>query len=78
MDETILDFYKLPNIGEYEDLHLMALSEHCAMLEEKVYNIAKTLPPTDRQVIEGYIIARNDLDVETIKTAMRWGKEHCK
>ena len=78
MTEQIADLYKLPNIVEYEDLHLLTLSENCAVLEDRVYTIAKALPDKKRQVIEAYISARNDLELETVKTALRWGKRHYK
>ena len=78
MDGKITDLYKLPDIKQYEDLHLLTLSEHCAVLEEQVYMIAKALPEKKRQVIESYISAPNDLEVETFKTALRWGKQHYK
>ena len=76
MTEQIADLYKLPNIGKYEDIHLLTLSENCAMLEEKVLEIAKNLPDKKRKLIEAYISSRNDLELETFKTALRWGKDH--
>lgn len=30
------------------------------------------------QIIEAYISTRNDLEVETVKTALRWKKKHYK
>ena len=72
------DLYRIPNVEEYENVHLLTLSEHCAALEERVYAIARTLPAQKRQVIEEYINTRNDLEVETVKTALRWGKHHYK
>ena len=78
MEDQILDLYQLPDIAEYEDVHLLTLSENCAVLEEQVYAIAKTLPERKRQIIEAYISARDDLEVETVKTALRWGKRHYK
>ena len=50
MDNRISDLYKLPNIAEYEDIHLLTLSEHCAVLEEQVYALAKELPERKRQI----------------------------
>lgn len=76
MDGQITDLYKLPNIKEYEDIHLLTLSEYCAVLEGKVYAIANDLPDEKRYVIESYISTRNDLEVETVKVALRWGKKH--
>lgn len=74
----IAELYKQPNIEKYEDIHLQTLSEDCAVLEERVYALAKTLPEEKRRVIEEYINTRNDLEVETFKTALRWGKNHYK
>lgn len=76
MDDRIKDMYYLPNIENYEDVHLLTLAESCAVLEERVCEIAKTLPNKKRQVIEAYISMRNDLEVESIKTALRWGKRN--
>lgn len=78
MVKKIEALYEQPDIAEYEDIHLQTLSENCAVLEERVYEIAKDLPKGARQVIEEYINTRNDLEVETYKTALRWGKRHYK
>lgn len=74
MDKTVEDFYRLPNIGKYEDVNLLSLSQMCAALEEQVLTLADTLPQKQRQIIRAYISTRNDLEVETVKTALRWGK----
>ena len=76
MDGQIADLYHVPNIEQYADLHLLALSENCSALEEQVCQIAKSLPDKQRQIIETYICIRNDLEVETVKTALRWGRAH--
>ncbi len=78
MDGQVANLYKLPNIDEYQDLDLLTLSESCAALEEQVHMIAQCLPDKERQIIEAYISTRNDLEVETVKTALRWGKWHYK
>lgn len=78
VDARITDMYKLPNLKEYEDIHLLTLSEYCAVLEEKVYAILNDLPDDKRYIIESYISTRNDLEVETVKVALRWGKNHYK
>lgn len=78
MDGKVSDLYKLPDIEKYADLCLLTLSERCAALEEQVYKIAKDLPDKKRMIIEDYISTRNDLEVETVKTALRWGKRHYK
>lgn len=78
LDGQTADLYRQPDIEKYEDLHLLDLSESCAMLEDRVHTIAQSLPDRQRQVIEAYISTRNDLEVETVKTALRWGKQHYK
>lgn len=78
MDHSLEDIYRLPKVGEYADMNLLMLSEHCAVLEERVLAIIKTLPDEKRLVIEAYIGIRDDLEVETVKTALRWGKQHYK
>ena len=78
MDKEIINLYKLPRIGDYEDINLLALSETCAMLEEQVYSIIQTLPEQSRLIIDDYIRTRDDLEFETFKTALRWGKLHYK
>ena len=68
----------MPDISKYQDLNLLDLSEYCTALEAQVYIIAKSLPPEKRQIIENYISTRDDLEIETVKTALRWGKRHYK
>ena len=76
MDGQIADLYRLPDMEQYADLNLLALSENCSALEEQVCQIANALPDKQRQIIEAYVSTRNDLEVETVKTALRWGKMH--
>ena len=78
MDDRIKELYRVPNIKEYENFHLETLGEQCAVLEERVLAIVQTLPDQKRQVIEEYIRTRDDLEVETVKVALRWGKRHYK
>ena len=78
MHDQLEDFYKLPNIREYEDLCLLSLSEQCAAYEEKVYGMMCRLSERDKEILETYISLRNDLEVESIKVALRWGKKHYK
>ena len=78
MEEKIKDLYRLPDIDKYEDIHLLTLSENCAMLEDQVRKLIQTLPEQNRLLIEDYIRTRDDLEFETFKTALRWGKLHYK
>lgn len=76
MDERILDLYRVPGISQHEDIHLLTLSETCAVLEDKVYAIANKLSEKDKLIIHDYINTRNDLEFESIKTALRYGKRN--
>lgn len=76
MHKDVSNLYTIPNIDNYQDLRLQDLSEHCAALEAKVYAIAKCLPDKERQLLESYIHTRDDLEIESIKAALRWGKQH--
>lgn len=78
MDDRIKDLYHAPNIREYENFHLETLSESCAVLEERVNAILQTLPMQKRQIIEEYIRTRDDLEVETVKVALRLGRKYYK
>ena len=78
MEARIADLYQLPDITQYQDVDVLILRESCAVLEEKVQNIADCLSNHDRQIIEAYIDIRNELEFETVKTALRWGKNHYK
>jgi hypothetical protein len=78
MKETLQDFYRLPNINKYEDVCLQSLSEQCSAYEEKVRTILSRLPEKDKHILEAYIDLRNDLEVETFKAALHWGKMHYK
>lgn len=78
MEKESRNLYKLPNIERYEDIDLLTLSETCYALEERVYQIIQTLPEQSRLVVEDYIRTRDDLELETFKTALRWGKKHYK
>ena len=78
MDDRLRELYRVPNRKEYENLHLETLRENCAVLEERGLAIARILPEQKLQVIEEYIHSRDDLEVETVKMALRWGKQHYK
>jgi len=76
MDNGIMNLYQLPNIGKYEDVHLLSLWENCAAMEEQLEAVKDRMSDHDRQILECYLDMRNDLEYETFKTALRWGKKH--
>ena len=76
MNHQISALYHLPDIAEYEDTHLLTLRENCDVLEEQLYSVLQRLPEPDRQTIEVYMDMRNELEFETVKAALRWGKRN--
>ena len=76
--DPIKDIYRLPDISEHEDLKLQTLMENCSVLEARLYEIVERLPEYERQIFEAYLDMRNDLEVETVKAALRLGKRHYK
>ena len=57
MEERIIELYHVPNLSEYQDIHLLELREHCAAPEEKVFAVLERLPEQDRQAFEAYLIS---------------------
>ncbi len=76
MDDRITDLYRLPHIEEYEDVHLLTLWENCVSLEVQLESAKERMSGQDRQVLECYLAMRDDLEHETVKTAMRWSKQN--
>ena len=76
MDKRIQDIYSIPNVSEYEDTSLQVLRENCAALEEKLREITEKMTGADRCAVEAYLDARDELEFQLIKTALRWGKRH--
>ena len=70
MEDRIVDLY--------EDMHLMTLREQCLALEEKLERVKECMPLSDRQVLESYLDMRNELEFQSVKAALRWGKRHYK
>ncbi len=78
MEDRIVDLYRVPNVEEYEDMHLMTLREQCLALEEKLEKVMEGMPLSDRQILESYLDMRNELEFQSVKVALRWGKRHYK
>ena len=74
MDERLNDLYTVPERVVPQDIDLLDLSEQCARLEQQVRSIAQTLPAKQRQVIEAFLELRDELEFQSVKTAMRYGK----
>ena len=75
MDDEILSFYRMSDIAKYEDIHLLSLRDNCAAMEDRLEAVKERMPEHDRQILECYLDIRNDLEYETFKTALRWGRD---
>ena len=78
MDQRLEGLYHIPNITDYEDTCLQTLREHCTALESRLLELSERLPEDDRQIIGAYLDIRDELEFQSVKTALRWGKRHYK
>ena len=76
LNEDVLQLYNAPGIEDYEDVHLLTLREHCAEMEAKIQDILPRLSEHDRHILESYLDIRDSLEIEAVKAALRWGKQH--
>lgn len=74
MDSRLKDLYTIPHHVVEQDSYLLDLSEHCAVLEEKVRILSRTLPTEQRYIIEAFLDVRDELEFQSIKVAMKFGK----
>ena len=74
MDSRLTDLYRIPERVVPQDIYLLDLSEQCAVLEERVRALAQSLPGDQRQTIEAFLELRDELEYQSVKTAMAYGK----
>ena len=78
MEDRLSALYDLPDIDQLEDVHLATLREYCGAMEEKVRYILEGVSNDDRQIVETYIEMRDELEFQSVKAALRWGKAYNK
>ena len=74
MDNRLKDLYTIPDQVVEQDIYLLDLSEQCAVLEERVRSLARILPTEQRDIIEAFLDIRDELEFQTVKVAMKFGK----
>ena len=52
----------------------MDLAEECAHMEARVRVLMDRLPASDRELLESYLDIRNELEFQSVKTALRFSK----
>lgn len=78
MKKYLKDLCNAVDIDKITDIDLLALSEQCAILEERIYAMLDRLPYKEQEILRDYIDTRNDLECESLKAALRWGLHHPK
>ncbi len=71
MDHRLQDLYDLPP----QDMYLLELAEQCGRLEARLLDMMEQLPVEQMAVIESYIEIRNELDFQSVKRALKFGKQ---
>lgn len=74
MDGRLRDLYALPDDGNQQEIYLQDLSLQCAHLEERVRHSMESMPISQRQLLEDYIAVRDELEFQSVKRALRFGK----
>ena len=54
--------------------YLLDLAEQCAQLEEQMRKIADRLPREDKEIWKEYLDMRDELEYQSVKTALRFSK----
>ena len=74
MDSRLENLYNIPAHVVEQDVYLLDLIEQCAVLEERVRDLACTLPTEQRCIIEAFLNIRDELEFQSVKVAMQYGK----
>lgn len=74
MEERLKELYRIPEKVLPQDSYLQDLAEQCANLEARVLDMMENLSTHDRQVLESYLDMRDELEYQTVKTALRFSK----
>ena len=74
VDKRLSDLYDLPNYYGEQNIYLLELREECGRLEYQLLDAAEDLPQHLKTLIEGYIATRDELEFQSVKVALRFGK----
>ena len=75
MDNRLTDLYHLPDPYGEQNLYLLELRAECARLEDALLDAAEGLPEHAQMLLQGYIAARDELEFQSVKVALRFGKK---
>lgn len=71
MENRLRVLYTLPDVQLEQDIYLLDLSEQCAHLEERLHGWMATLPQEQQLLLKSYIAARDELEFQSVKRALR-------
>ena len=74
MTDEVRDLFAMPESVLPQDIYLMDLLNQCSAMESRVLMIAGKLSDEERQIIELYIDLRNEVELYSMRQAMRYGK----
>ena len=74
MDNRLRDLYALTECANTEDVDLENLRWECGHLEEQVILLMDSLPLPQQLLLQDYISARDELEFQLVKRALRFGR----
>lgn len=74
MNERLKDLYWMAEDVSPQDVYLLDLVEQCAHMEMRVREMMEKCSVHDRQILECYLDLRDELEFQTVKTALRYSK----
>ena len=73
MDDRLHGLSKIPG-REEQGLYLQELREQCALLEAQLWQEAENGSPRLQNLLEGYIAARDELEFQSVRQALGFGR----
>lgn len=72
MEERLHNLYTLPEIEDEQESYILDLRSQCGHLEDRVRRLAASLPIHQQQLLADYIAARDELEFQSVKRALRF------
>lgn len=76
MDDRLKDLYHIPEQVVEQDIYIEELAEQCSVYETRIRRIIEKLSTDDKEIVETYLDLRDELEIHTVKIAMRFAKGH--
>lgn len=74
MDQRLNALYTIPQSILPQEIHLEDLSQQCAEIEQQLRDRISSFPAETQALLDLYISLRDELEFQTAKQAMRYGK----